>query len=233
MRTSSQLAPSVVGLPFFDGRISPAPTGRNSGLESLDTIGAVQSVRAGCELYAEGDAAASWYRVNSGILRTYKLLPDGRRQIDEFLFPGDYFGLESGADHDFATEAVTAATVIRYSRARLGSLVSEDAHLSAQLLQVTLGRLNKAHGRMLLLGRKNAGEKLASFLLEMLDRSSGRNTIDLAMSRTDIADYLGLTIETVSRTFPLLKQEGVVELPNAHHVVVIDRQALEDLTGDE
>jgi len=116
MQTHSFTASPVIGLPFFDGRIPSVNDGRSNGLESLDTIGSVQSIRAGAELYAEGDSANSWYRVTSGILRTYKLLPDGRRQIDEFLFPGDYFGLEACAEHSFAAEAVTTASVVRYSR---------------------------------------------------------------------------------------------------------------------
>jgi CRP/FNR family nitrogen fixation transcriptional regulator len=200
---------------------------------SLDAIGSVVSLRSGRELYAEGDSANYWYRVTSGVVRTCKLLPDGRRQIDDFLFPGDFFGLEASDEHCVGAEAVTNASVVSYSRSRLDGMAADDARLSARLLQLTLKRLGKAHQRLLLLGRKTAEEKLATFLLEMLDRSEEADAVDLPMSRTDIADYLGLTIETVSRTFSIFKRDGVVELPTAHRVANIDRDALEQLTGDE
>jgi CRP-like cAMP-binding protein len=100
-------------------------------------------------------------------------------------------------------------------------------------LDVTLEQLGKVHRRLLLLGRKTAEEKLATFLLEMLDRAPGADAFDLAMSRTDIADYLGLTIETVSRTFSILKRNNIIMLPSAQHVVILDRNALEEMTGDE
>ncbi|MDB5397588.1 MAG: fixK [Rhodospirillales bacterium] len=233
MQTNLAIVPPISGAPNFVGRLQVISTARDVSADALEAIGTVQSVRAGCGLYAEGDAAGYWYRVTSGVLRTCKLLPDGRRQIDDFLFPGDFFGLEARPDHSFAAEAVTGAAVVRYSRTRLDLLAADDVCVSARLLQLTLKQLGKAHERLLLLGRKTAGEKLASFLLEMLDRSPALDSIDLPMSRTDIADYLGLTIETVSRTFSSLKQNEVVALPNAQRVIILDRDALEELTGDE
>ncbi len=195
-------------------------------------LGTVVTVRQGGALYAEGDSAHHWYRVRSGVLRTCKLMCDGRRQIDNFLFPGDYFGLEIGAEHSFAAEAVSAATVIRYGRSRLDTATLDDPRLGARLFQIMLGQLDRAHERFMLLGRKTAEERVASFLLEMLERSSAAGSIDLPMSRTDIADYLGLTIETVSRTFSALKQHRVIALPSAHRVAILDHAALEDLSGD-
>jgi CRP/FNR family nitrogen fixation transcriptional regulator len=219
--------------PFFEGAPRLPQAANVLDADSLDAIGSVVSLRSGRELYAEGDSATYWYRVTSGVVRTCKLLPDGRRQIDDFLFPGDFFGLEASAEHCVGAEAVTSASVISYSRSRLDGMAADDARLSARLLQLTLKRLGKAHQRLLLLGRKTAEEKLATFLLEMLDRSDESDAVDLPMSRTDIADYLGLTIETVSRTFSIFKRDGVVELPTAHRVANIDRDALEKLTGDE
>jgi CRP-like cAMP-binding protein len=231
-----QIQSANVSFPFasptFDNWAQQPPARQENAKDPLDAIGAVVSVKQGAELYAEGDPASYLYRVTAGVLRTCKLLPDGRRQIDDFLFPGDFFGLEGLGEHGFAAEAVTNASVVRYSRARLDLLAMDDARLCGRLLQLTLKRLGKAHGRVLLLGRKTAEEKLASFLLEMLDNASSRDAIDLPMSRTDIADYLGLTIETVSRTFSALKQEGVIALPSAHRIVVADRSALEELSGD-
>jgi CRP-like cAMP-binding protein len=201
--------------------------------DALDAIGTVMAVARGAELYSEGDAADSWYQVKSGVLRTCKLLPDGRRQIDAFLSPGDFLGFEGLPEHSFGAEAITSATVVRYSRARVERLAAENARLGARLLQVTLRRLSEAHEHLLLLGRKTAEEKIASFILEMLGSASDRDVIELPMSRSDIADYLGLTIETVSRTFSALKQDGVLALPSAHRIVVLDRAALEELNGDE
>jgi CRP/FNR family nitrogen fixation transcriptional regulator len=198
-------------------------------------LGSVVTVRAGAEVYGEGDGATAWYRVQSGVLRTCKLLPDGRRQVEDFLFAGDFFGLETRGVHSFAAEAITTATVVRYSRPRLTATAATDSRLAARLLDVTLHQLGKVHNRLMLLGRKTAEEKLATFLLEMLERSpdADADAIDLTMSRTDIADYLGLTIETVSRTFSMLKHEGAIALPSAQHVVILDRDALEAMSGDE
>lgn len=206
---------------------------RNGESDVLEILGTVVTARAGAEIYGEGDSAIAWYRVQSGVLRTCKLLPDGRRQIEDFLFPGDFFGLENRGEHSFAAEAITSATVVRYSRPRLAAAAADNSRLAARLLDVTLEQLGKVHSRLMLLGRKTAEEKLATFLLEMLDRSPDADAIDLTMSRTDIADYLGLTIETVSRTFSTMKHEGVIALPSAQHVVVVDRDALEEMSGDE
>jgi len=204
-----------------------------SDSDGLEVLGTVVTVRAGAEIYGEGDAATAWYRVQSGVLRTCKLLSDGRRQIEDFLFPGDFFGLETRGEHSFAAEAITSAAVVRYSRPRLATAAAGNSRLAARLLDVTLEQLGKVHGRLMLLGRKTAEEKLATFLLEMLDRVPHANAIDLTMSRTDIADYLGLTIETVSRTFSTLKHEDVIALPSAQHVVILDRDTLEAMSGDE
>jgi CRP/FNR family nitrogen fixation transcriptional regulator len=233
MQTQATQAFATAGLPFADakGRVPPKAGLNDTSL--FDGLGSALSVRSGRELYAEGDSATYWYRVTSGVVRTCKLLPDGRRQIDDFLFPGDVFGLEASGEHMVGAEAVTNAAVVSYSRNRLDSMAEDDTRLSARLLQLTLKQLGKAHGRLLLLGRKTAEEKLATFLLEMLDRSDEHGALDLPMSRTDIADYLGLTIETVSRTFSLFRRDCLVELPNAHRVIILDRHALEELTGDE
>ena len=201
--------------------------------DALDMLGTIVTAHAGAEIYGEGDMATAWYRVQSGVLRTCKLLPDGRRQIEDFLFPGDFFGLETRGEHSFAAEAITSATFVRYSRPRLVAAAADNSRVAARLLDVTLEQLDKVQNRLLLLGRKTAEEKLASFLLEMLDRSPKADAIDLTMSRTDIADYLGLTIETVSRTFSMMKHDGVIALPSAQHVEILDRGALEEMSGDE
>ena len=216
-------------------RVGPLPSipqdDRNEDV--LDAIGTVVSVARGAELYGEGEKADCWYQVRSGMLRTYKLLSDGRRQIDAFLMPGDFLGFEGLSEHSFAADAITKATVVRYSRGRIDTLARENARFGAHLLQITLKRLSEAHDHLMLLGRKTAEEKIVSFLLDQLDRAEERDIIELPMSRGDIADYLGLTIETVSRTLSALKQEGMIELPNVHQILVLDREALQGLDGNE
>ena len=201
--------------------------------DGLNTIGTVVSIPQGRELYAEGDPAESWYQVRSGVLRTCKFMLDGRRQIDSFLLPGDFFGFEALSEHRFGAEAITPATVIRYSRSRIEALADGSPGLSRRLREIALKSLSDVQRRLVLLGRKTAEERLTSFILEMLDRSPEHDAVELAMSRNDIADYLGLTIETVSRTFSALKREGILALPNAQRIAVRDRDVLESLSGGE
>ncbi len=226
---ATQRAPKFASLAYADASAAIA----NNETDALDMLGTVVTARAGAEIYGEGDTAIAWYRVQSGVLRTCKLFPDGRRQVEDFLFAGDFFGLETRDEYAFAAEAVTPVTVIRYARPRLSAVAATDTRVASRLLDVTLAQLGKAYGHMSLLGRKTAEEKLATFLIGMLERSPNPKVIDLSMSRTDIADYLGLTIETVSRTFSALKRDGVIALPSAQHVLVLDRRALEELSGDE
>jgi len=233
MMMQTQTATRASQFPSFLNTALAGSVANNVGTDALDMLGTVVSVRSGAEIYGEGDTATAWYRVQAGVLRTCKLLPDGRRQVEDFLFPGDFFGLETRGEHSFAAEAVTSATVVRYSRPRLSAVAATDARVATRLLDVTLTQLGKAQGRLMLLGRKNAEEKLATFLLEMLEHSPDPKIVDLSMSRTDIADYLGLTIETVSRTFSILKREDIIALPSAQHVVILDREALEDMSGDD
>jgi len=165
------------------------------------------------ELFAEGDQADHFYKVLSGAVRTCKLLSDGRRQIDAFHFAGDIFGLEAGDAHRFCAEAVNAARVVAYRRPQL--LALGEAAMAA-----VLANLERAQDHMLLLGRKTAPEKMASFLLGMAGRLPGLGgQFDLPMQRIDIADHLGLTIETVSRTLTQFARDGLIELPAASRSV--------------
>ena len=189
--------------------------------------GTVTSLASGRELFAQGESADYWYKVESGVLRTCRLLPDGRRQIDAFALPGDFVGFEAGRIHTVAAEAVTPATVVRYARSRIEALADADAPFGRRLLSIALKQLGMAQERQLLLGRMTAEERLAAFLLEMSERAGGGDTIDLPMSRSDIGDYLALTIETVSRTLSAFKAQGVVSLPNRQRVVIEDRNSLE------
>jgi len=180
-------------------------------------------------LFDEGDAADCFFQVVSGALRTSKLLNDGRRQIDAFHLPGDIFGLEAGAEHRFAAEAMGDAVVIGWRRARMAALTGADPAFREQVLDAALRSLERAQNHLLLLGRKSASEKMASFLLDMSARLGG-SRFELPMQRGDIADHLGLTIETVSRTLTRFARDGVIALRNASRAVELrNRAALQQL----
>ncbi|MDR4307267.1 helix-turn-helix domain-containing protein [Chelatococcus sambhunathii] len=172
-----------------------------------------RAIAKDAEIFAEGDDAESFYRVVSGVVRTYKTLSDGRRQIDAFHLPGDFFGLESGDEHRFTAEAVGDVTVTAYRRCALEALAMQDTELAKQATAAMMRALERAQDHMLLLGRKCAVEKVASFLLGLAERMSRSGDIELPMSRIDVADHLGLTIETVSRSLTHLERAGVIALP--------------------
>jgi CRP/FNR family transcriptional regulator, nitrogen fixation regulation protein len=183
------------------------------------------------QVYVEGGEARYFYKVVSGMVRTCRFLKDGRRQIDAFHQTGDVFGFEAGANHQMAAEAVTDVSVIAYRRRGLEAIVSQDDRLSRWFFSHGLAWMASAREHSLLLGRASAVQKIAAFLQESVQRSDSGGTIELMMSRQDIADYLGLTIETVSRTLSQLDRDGVIALPSARRVVVQDRRALRALIG--
>lgn len=192
--------------------------------------GTMRRFSRGEELFEEGDACHYFYRVVSGTVRTGKLLVDGRRQIDAFHFAGDIFGLESSGRHRFAAEAVEDVVVIAYRRDRFANLVHDDPMFGDQLVSAMLTNLDRAHDHMVLLGRKTALEKMASFLLDMARRRADTDRVVLPMQRTDIADHLGLTIETVSRTLTQMVRDGLIRLAEAGRTVILaDRARLRAL----
>jgi len=187
----------------------------------------------GEELFAEGNEAVCFYQVMSGAIRSYKLLSDGRRQIDAFHLRGDIFGLEVGSEHRFSAEAIGDVAVIAYRRSRLEALIEDHPAFRDKILMATLRSLERAQNHMLLLGRKTAQEKLASFLLDMAARlSSGETHFELPMQRSDIADHLGLTIETVSRILTQFARSGIIRLiPAGRSVSLCNKMALRDLNA--
>lgn len=174
--------------------------------------GQTRRLDRGEELFAEGDAAEFFYKVVSGSIRSAKLLCDGRRQIDAFHLPGDIFGLEAGTEHRFTAETLEDTVVLAFRRVRLGELTADDPAFGEEIMTAMMRGLERAQDHMLLLGRKTAQEKIASFLLDMACRLAGGSHVDLPMQRADIADHLGLTIETVSRTLTQLAREGLIGL---------------------
>jgi len=220
-------APSST-LPVFRLEVPPL---RKTTDAATPSVGSVQSFAKDEEIFAEGERAAFVYKVLSGVVRTSKLLSDGRRQIDAFHLAGDIFGIEAGDEYRFCAEAVGDCTVVAYRRTHLASLTGNDTQLAQDMTMGMMRSLVRAQNHMLLLGRKSALEKIATFLLEMAERTADDDALDLPMSRTDIADHLGLTIETVSRSFTQLEKQGIIELPSARHVVLSNRAALERLNG--
>lgn len=162
------------------------------------------------QIFVEGDSAELFYRVASGIVRTYRLLSDGRRQIDAFHLAGDTFGLEASDRHCCSAAAIGEVTVEVLRRSELRAMAG-DAGFASELMTAMMHRLEQAQGHMVLLGCKNAREKVASFLLGIAARTpSTSNHVELPMMRCDIADHLGLTIETVSRVIAELARNGVI-----------------------
>ncbi|MFO1185715.1 MAG: helix-turn-helix domain-containing protein [Bauldia sp.] len=196
-----------------------------------DVGGVRMNFARNAEIYGEGEPAEFVYRVVTGAIRTSKLLSDGRRQIGAFHTPGELFGLEVGDSHRFAAEAVVDSVVMVIRRSALLGLAARDPETARQLWAATAQSLDRAHEHMLLLGRKSAVEKLAAFLLEMSARGEEGEIVELPMSRYDIADYLGLTIETVSRTLTQLEKSAAIELPSSRRIVLRDASALRRLNA--
>jgi CRP/FNR family transcriptional regulator len=167
-------------------------------------------------VFAQEEMTTSFYNVLEGVLRLYKLLPDGRRQIVGFALPGDFLGMTASAHHRFSADAIGPVSVCKFSKSSFVRFIENRPHLLRRINELTVRELNQAQEHMVLLGRRSAEEKVASFLIRWRDRLArlrGPSTaVPLPMSRQDIADFLGLTIETVSRTFTKLERAGVIEI---------------------
>jgi len=209
---------------------SSRPVPNHSLTGSIDLIGAPMPFARNAEIYGENEPADYFYKVISGAVRTYKVLSDGRRQIGSFYLPGDVFGLESGPAHTFSAEAISPAKVLVIKRSAVTALAARDSTVAQQLLAITGRELARAQDHLMLLV-KTAQERVAGFLLEMADRIAGRNEVELPMSRQDIADYLGLTIETVSRTLTQLEHACTIALPTSRRIELRNRGALHRLNS--
>ncbi len=187
----------------------------------------------GQTLFHEGEPAEEMFSLTEGMIKLYKLLQDGRRQITGFLMAGDFLGLAFGRTYVYSAEAVTPVRLCRFRRAAFLRLLEEMPHLERNLLGRASSELAAAQEQMLLLGRKTARERLATFLLAIAERQhrGDREPVELLMSRSDIADYLGLTIETVSRTLSTMRRVGAITLDGKSRVYIPDRDALRSIAG--
>src|SRR5487761_1298900 len=198
--------------------------------QSMQLMGALLSYPRNSEIFGENEPADYLYKVVSGAVHTYKILSDGRRQIGGFYLPGDIFGLEFAGEHRFSAETIAEARVLVVKRSALTALVGRDAAIGRELHALSAHELQRVQARIMLL-IKSAQERVASFLLEMAERNPAGNAIELPMSRRDIADYLGLTIETVSRTLTALESAAAIEVPTSRRIVLRNVSALDRMHG--
>ncbi len=195
----------------------------------LGVVATEYTYRKDEEIYGEGEPPDYVYQVIRGAVRTYKLLSDGRRQIGAFHLPGDVFGLDPGSAHRLTAEAIADTTVRLVKRRALEVAAASNVQVAHNLWTMTAGDLRHAEDHMLLLGRKTAIERVATFLLEMDRRLAKTGMMALPMCRRDIGDYLGLTLETVSRALSQLNDEGILMFSSARQIVLRNRQRLADM----
>lgn len=211
------------------GHPNVAKSGELDALVALERIATRLGFGRNDEIYSEGDKADCWYKVISGTVRICKLLADGRRHIAEFCFSGDCFGIDNASERIYAAEAVDDVIVLRFRRGPTEQLIDQNPMVARLLREAMVRDLTSAHGRTLLLGRMTAPERVAAFLLEMFERRQRTKSLDLPMSRMDIADYLGLTVETVCRTLSTFKRDGMIAVPSPHRIELLDRAALDEI----
>lgn len=205
-----------------------APDSARTGLSAFEAMGVPVSFTRNEEIFGDGEPAEYVYQVVSGAARTYKVLSDGRRQIGAFYLPGEVFGLGVGDAHHYSAEAIGKSTLLVVKRSALIALADTDHKVAHLLWTLTAQELQRVQEHMLLLIR-SAQERVACFLLEMAERMAEADVIDLPMSRQDIADYLGLTIETISRTLTQLETAAAISVPTCRRIVLTNRKALNRL----
>ena len=220
MRTATQVTgQSARQVPIWSGNGNPIA-------DSIELMGVRMSYARNTEIYGEGEPADYLYKVMSGAVRVSKLLDDGRRQVTAFHLPGEIFGLELGKEHRFSAEAISESSILVVKRSTVLALAGRDGEVARQLWTLTADALQRVQDHMLVLGCMNAKERVANFLLQLAKRVSSGNEIELPMPRQDIADYLGLTIETVSRTMTQLENDATITLPSSRRIVLRNRAAL-------
>jgi len=206
-----------------------ARTPKDLSAAALQSIGSVCQFSRNQTIFSDGDFATFSYKVVTGAVRLVKLMPDGRRHIAGFRLAGDLFGIEWTNEYDLSAEAITEVTAVRYARSHLERLSEERADVRKQITDRLRNDLRDAHEHLISLGCQSAKERVASFLQVLARRveTTEGAVVDLPMGRQDIADYLGLTIETVCRTLSDLKEARVIQIPNRHQIVVVSEIKLD------
>ena len=198
--------------------------------DNMQVGGASMSFERNAEIFGEGESSEYVYKVLSGSVRAYKVLSDGRRQVTEFYLPGDVFGIESGSEHSNSAEAIDKATILVVRRSSVFSTAESNSEVARHLWSITAAELRRSQNHALLL-IKTAKERIAAFLLDMSERLAGKGFVELPMSRQDIADYLGLTIETVSRTLTLLSEGSTIQFLASRRIVLRNPSRLNELNA--
>lgn len=208
---------------------------RDDEVGELERAMSFVAIEANDTLVEEGDPRKRVYSLTSGMMRLSMALPDGRRQITGFLMPGDFLGLADDDTYVQTAEAVVPSALCSFSVRDMERLTEQFPNLKDRLHQMTKAALRQARETQMILGRLAPSEKVSSFLLIMSSRAAAHglpeSPVHLPMTRTDIADHLGLTIETVSRTFTKLKTQGLIRLPDPHSVEILDKQRLAAVAG--
>lgn len=205
-------------------------------LRQLSSSATAVKLQAGRTVFYEGDDSTFLFNVVTGAIRLSKLLPDGRRQITGFLFPGDFLGLAVAQVYAYSAEALTDTSLCRFSRKSLTAIMERFPKLEHQLLSLASNELVQAQEQLMILGRKTATERVATVLLGLAKRigqqDDGGQTLDLPMTRHDLGDYTGLSTETVSRVISRLREDGVIDTAGARSVHIPETDALFLLSGD-
>jgi CRP/FNR family transcriptional regulator, nitrogen fixation regulation protein len=229
-RTQQQIGGAAIRPSAIPPALKPA---LRDPLALLEQYGTTVSIQHDRSIHDQGDKADCCYRILSGCVRTVRLMEDGHRQVGEFLMAGDLLSFDAFETYDDAAEAVTDVVLRRYPRRMVDALAENNVVLTRRLRDMTAISLRLAHARLVLLGRKTASERIATFLLEMAERLPGtrRGVLDLPMGRTDVADHLGLTIETVCRVLAHLRREGMVAIDRGN-ITIRDEVALQEMASE-
>ena len=207
-------------------------------LAGMRALGKMQRLKPEQAVFHEGDAAKRVFMVTQGALKLYTLLADGRRQVTGFMFPGDFLGISVDEEYAFTVEALEDSELWWFTREAFDRFIGEHPQVERELYRLAAHELAEAQRQMVLLGRKSAAERLASFFLALLERAerasgSRETSFDLPMTRIDIADYLGLTKETVSRMLAFLRSRGLIRLQSQTRIEVLDRDGLRSMAQGE
>jgi len=208
------------------------PVTMNEHLHMLREFSTRQQFSRNETIFNEGDAADHVYKIISGTVRLCRHMPDGRRHIADFMLPGDLVGFAECAEHPLTAEAITIVTLTSFPRSQFDRLGDCDPQVRANLLSLVSTSLLTAQQHLFVLSCQNAKERLASFILRMAARADvlSGDRLDLSMGRQDIADHLGLTIETICRAIASLKSDGAIAVPNSHQLILKDIGALRALS---
>jgi CRP-like cAMP-binding protein len=202
-------------------------------LKALDKIGIKLRFARNETVFSEGDEAAFSYRVVSGAIRLCKHLIDGRRQISDFVLPGDYCGFLHLEEHRFTAEATSDLEVVAYPHRQVEALGESMLSMRHRLTDFLSRRLMGVQDHLIMLGRQTAKERVLSFLVRLAMNAGAKDgeVVALPMNRQDMADYLGLTIETVSRVMTNLKRSRLVTLPELHEFAIADMERAHEVVG--